>query len=178
MQLWAAVLTPSEEHTTHVHESALCSGVMYLQVPNSSSPIFFSDPRGAAQHYSRTAIFDERERTLDDSGGHRHRDDPLDDSSGDGGDGGGGGGARGAFTRVLLAEHPYAPFVTQVAFKPRAGDIVLFPSWLAHSVLPQHRRADEPPPRPGSADEAAQLRISYAFNLNAMMHAHILTPVF
>ena len=67
---------------------------------------------------------------------------------------------------MLLADQPYAPFVTQLAFRPRAGDLVLFPSWLAHSVLPQHRTG-EPPPPPGSAEEAARLRISYAFNLNA-----------
>ena len=129
VRLWAVVLTPAEEHATHVHEGALCSGVIYVHVPAGSSPILFSDPRGAARHYSAR--------------------------SGDG---------------DLLARHPYAPFVTQVALTPRAGDIVLFPPWLAHAVLPQHRSDEEPlssPPRPGSAEATAQLRISYAFNLEA-----------
>lgn len=49
-QIWATLLEKNN-HGKHVHENAICSGVMYVNVPENSSPIIFSDPRGSRSHY-------------------------------------------------------------------------------------------------------------------------------
>ena len=159
-----------EQHHAHVHESAVCSGVFYVQavspmrqscfahcralshcivtsqVPTGSSPIIFNDPRGTTRHFS-------------DDRGSDNSNNADDDAAYD----------AGVRPRGMLSEQAFAPFVTQVAFKPRAGDLILFPSWLSHMVLPRQADAatEGPTPSPGSTLEAQSLRISFGFNLNA-----------
>lgn len=41
----------------------------------------------------------------------------------------------------LPGERPHAPFVTQHAFLPREGDLIVFPPWLSHSVQASNRVA-------------------------------------
>ena len=57
--------------------------------------------------------------------------------------------------RRAQAAEPVAPFVHQYAVFPTAGDMVLFPSYLIHQVLPT----------PSAEREAS--RIAFAFNLNS-----------
>ena len=106
--LWAAALHPGRSHNKHVHEGAICSGVLYLDLPNGSSPIVFSDPRGSPRHYEDyPAEVPQEEATSFGPGDHSH---------------------------WRLDEQPHAPFVGQAAFFPKEGDVVLFPSWLTHEV--------------------------------------------
>lgn len=44
--IWAAVYTAGTDHSAHMHEDAMCSGVYYSRSAAGSSPITFSDPRG------------------------------------------------------------------------------------------------------------------------------------
>ena len=55
--------------------------------------------------------------------------------------------------RRAQAAEPVAPFVHQYSVFPNAGDMVLFPSYLTHQVLPN----------PSAEREAS--RIVFAFNL-------------
>jgi hypothetical protein len=41
----------------------------------------------------------------------------------------------------LPGERPHAPFITQHAFLPREGDLIVFPPWLSHSVQATYQEA-------------------------------------
>jgi len=133
---WAAILRPGDNHDRHVHEGSICSGVLYVSTADDAAPIVFSDPRGAHRHYYD--LPDDVSRLL-----NRRN-------------------TAGDVQAALSFEHSQAPFIGQTALFPRDGDMVLFPSYLAHQVLKRGGTA-----RPEGAPDAsdARARISYAFNL-------------
>ena len=52
----------------------------------------------------------------------------------------------------------YPPFTKKYTFKPKVGDLIVFPSWLVHGV---------------DATESEQARVSFSFNLIGDWHAFV-----
>jgi uncharacterized protein (TIGR02466 family) len=44
-QIFVSEMFENDYHTRHAHAGSLLSGILYLQVPDKSSPIVFTDPR-------------------------------------------------------------------------------------------------------------------------------------
>jgi uncharacterized protein (TIGR02466 family) len=44
-QIFVSEMTAGDQHALHTHPNSLLSGLLYLEVPDGSSPIVFSDPR-------------------------------------------------------------------------------------------------------------------------------------
>ena len=45
VQLYIGIMQENDTHNFHTHPGSILSGLMYLQVPEGSSPIIFRDPR-------------------------------------------------------------------------------------------------------------------------------------
>ena len=109
--LWAIINPPGGLNRSHVHPGCLWSGVYYVQTPENSGRIEFTDPR----------------------------------------------------TQNLMNSAKYIPGTkrprncwTKVQYKPVAGRMLIFPSWLYHSVAPNESTA-----KGKDAD-----RIAVSFNLS------------
>jgi hypothetical protein len=131
--IWATVGEGTvTHHAAHQHAQSACSGVFYSMVPKEKSkisPIVFSDPRGQA--------FDGR--LLDDilETNFKKRVPGVEDHTMDD-----------MYTAKMYVENNYrsplyndlwepeAPFHSKARFYPAMGQIVIFPSWLVHSVQP------------------------------------------
>jgi len=154
LSIWAAVYTDGTFHNPHQHEDSICSGVFYSKAENGSSPIIFSDPRGAnifsiaQQNVSAAACFS----VLRPCALSLRADATKFPSAPQ-------------VAQALIKDHedtkaklatsaePGAPFYHQYSFFPKSGDMILFPSYLVHRVLPN----------PSPKAEAS--RIAFAFNL-------------
>lgn len=89
--MWSIINPPGSANVAHVHPGCIWSGVLYLQTPQDSGKIAFTDPR----------------------------------------------------TANIMQKPKYAPDQrrprecwTKVNFTPVAGRMLIFPSWLYHSVAP------------------------------------------
>jgi len=49
-QLWVSEMSEGDEHKKHTHPNCILSGILYLEVPEDSAPIAFSDPRSFRSH--------------------------------------------------------------------------------------------------------------------------------
>lgn len=112
---WCALYVAGTDHSAHVHEDSIVSGVYYSQAPHGSSPLVFSDPRGGS--------------SMETSG------------------------------QKAQTFMPAAPFHHQYHFYPKAGDMIIFPSYLVHQVPPNSIEAADSP------------RIAWPFNLFADLDA-------
>jgi uncharacterized protein (TIGR02466 family) len=108
--MWSIVNRPGSWNRAHIHPGSNWSGVYYVQAPEGSGDIEFTDPRTAN-------VF------------HDLRYSPN-------------------------RQRPKSCW-SKVTFKPEAGKLLIFPSWLYHSVAPNLSTAE------GDASE----RIIISFNL-------------
>lgn len=108
-ECWAGVARAGQGNYAHVHPKADMSGVLYVAAPEHAGRLVFSDPRGLLAEVWGAPL---RNRTWQRAEGHTPstRDDALD-----------------------TADAPDGVDV-EVAVQPRAGDVVVFPSWLEHRV--------------------------------------------
>jgi uncharacterized protein (TIGR02466 family) len=99
---WAIVNGKLASNSVHNHPNSILSGVYYLQAPENSGVISFSDPRSAAQ-------------------------------------------------MLVPPMTEFSPWtLPKISYKPQAGTMLLFPSWLLHSV---------------EMNMSKELRISLSFNI-------------
>ncbi len=91
MSMWSIINPPGGVNQAHVHPESLWSGVYYIQAPQNSGVISFTDPRTA--NVMKQPRFKAANRR-----------------------------PKGCWTKVH--------------FEPEAGKMLLFPSWLYHSVAP------------------------------------------
>ncbi len=89
--MWSIVNGPGSVNKAHIHPGSLWSGVYYIQTPQSSGDIEFTDPRTVNIMHQPTLEPNKRRP---------------------------------------------AESWTKVRFTPKAGRMLLFPSWLYHSVGP------------------------------------------
>ena len=67
---------------------------------------------------------------------------------------------------------PEAPFHHQYYFYPKAGDLILFPSFLVHEVPDQEADSGEEDERDGDgAEDELEGRIAWPFNLYGDLEA-------
>ena len=55
--IWATVLRANQSHATHFHPSAVCSGVLYSQVPAGAGGLWLQDPRGTLPPFTQKVNF-------------------------------------------------------------------------------------------------------------------------
>ncbi|MCF6322060.1 MAG: TIGR02466 family protein [Rhizobiaceae bacterium] len=87
--MWSIINPPGSSNNSHIHPGCDWSGVYYIQTPEDSGDIRFTDPRTA--HLMNQLKFDPEKKRI-------------------------------------------RPCWTKVRIKPSAGKIVIFPSFLYHSV--------------------------------------------
>mmetsp|Transcript_7223 Transcript_7223/g.15756 ORF Transcript_7223/g.15756 Transcript_7223/m.15756 type:complete len:303 (-) Transcript_7223:153-1061(-) len=151
LTIWVAALDPSERHSWHTHEGALCSGVFYASMPPRASPIVFFDPRGQDWAF------------LDGVREGAEAFSPDEDRMHD-------------IAQWLPGQMGRPPFIRQRLFIPREGELLVFPPWLGHAVFNGTlREAKSYSPETQKAEAARAraakppLRISFAFNLETSM---------
>ena len=149
LYIWAAVYTNGTFHNPHQHEDSICSGVFYSKANEASSPIIFSDPRGTnifsivQQNVSAVLLLLPWSSFLHSLVNRSHHPLPQIAQSG----------LTDVKAKLATTAEPGAPFFHQYSLFPKSGDMVLFPSYLVHRVLPN----------PSPKGEAS--RIAFAFNL-------------
>lgn len=109
--MWSVINSPGSSNRAHVHPGCLWSGVYYVQAPEKSGNIEFTDPRTVSLM------------------------NPA---------------------RYIAKKRRPKPCWTKVNFTPTVGRLLVFPSWLYHSVAPNLSQ---------ETGEAAE-RIIISFNLN------------
>ena len=55
--IFASEMHKNESHDMHTHPNSVLSGIIYLQVPEGSSPIIFYDPKGRMKYIVRETVF-------------------------------------------------------------------------------------------------------------------------
>jgi len=111
--MWSIINPAGAVNKSHIHPGSLWSGVYYVQAPENSGNIEFTDPR-TANIMSQPKFENKGEREVD--------------------------------------------FWTQVSYRPKAGRMLVFPSFLYHNVEPNLSQ------EPGEASE----RVIISFNLIQM----------
>lgn len=109
--MWSIINPPGSSNQAHIHPGCQWSGVYYIQAPEDSGNIVFTDPR--------------TENLM-----HQPRYQP----------------------KRTRPKHCW----TKVNFTPTAGKMIIFPSWLYHSVLPNLSQEEAP----------ASNRVIISFNLS------------
>ncbi len=110
--MWSIINSPGSFNRSHIHPGCLWSGVYYVQAPENSGQIEFTEPR--TQHLMDQAKFNPNKK------------------------------------------RPKQCW-TKVRFKPEPGKLIIFPSWLYHSVEPNFANEE---------GEGASDRIIISFNLS------------
>eukprot|EP00933_Yihiella_yeosuensis_P025257 TRINITY_DN19610_c0_g1_i3.p1 TRINITY_DN19610_c0_g1~~TRINITY_DN19610_c0_g1_i3.p1 ORF type:complete len:502 (-),score=74.77 TRINITY_DN19610_c0_g1_i3:149-1618(-) len=172
--VWAGVHGRGSRHGTHDHKLNAVSGVYYLQVPENSARLVFSDPRGISSFGDHDSA-DELDREAD-SFAHTaaeiakeyaqtanlplgfYQDVILPNCSN---------AAREAFRSFTPKRFddlsppplPSPPFHRPYAVDVKAGKMVVFPSWMMHEVEMNEKIAD------------GSLRIAFSFNLKGSWDA-------
>jgi hypothetical protein len=141
LAVWATALPYFGSHPRHNHEGNLCSGVFYVTVPDIAQPLVFDDPRGTPWRHLDAVPAETIQAGAADphSAGARYTRERLE-----------------SIGHWLPGEKPHSPFVTQHAFLPRQGDLIVFPPWLSHSVPPSNREVPPGEVPPGDGEEAGE----------------------
>lgn len=113
--MWSIINPPGASNLAHIHPGCLWSGVYYVQAPENSGQIVFTDPR--TENVMRKPRY---------------------------------------IPKQSAPKHCW----TKVNFTPAPGMMLVFPSWLYHSVKPNLSREEE-----GQCD-----RIIISFNLSQWKH--------